>query len=206
MWDAISVVCDLMIAFAGLLFTVREFSERKKEKNKVEEEKQVIADLVGNLNKAGVASNALKKALARMSEAAELETTDAGKKVNIIIEGTSDAIESSRSLIEATQSLYSELLQNESRFSLSYGFERMIGACRKICFTFSPKVDLLENLHSILVKRSKEIITSGGTFTKQNAVEFGEYTAGIYKIERELLQDLKDFMPYLEEMKLKYNV
>ena len=215
-FNAVTVVSDIIIAFAGLVFTILEYRKKKNEERRLEKEKEIIGKMteeIGTVNKGIEITNEL---INGFNEAYEMSrtTTDAGILINRFMEPANEFVGQIQNVISSIEALYEELLRNESNFSLSYGFDRIINACRQILLVSSTqdfsKLSLPYKLQYYiknaqdLKKEAERIMAAGGNLQPSDQENLGILTNNMYQMANSIELDLQTFRPYLIETKIKF--
>lgn len=142
MFDTIATICDLTIATVGLFFVILEVLRAKKEKKKERIEREMCYGLVQQAKKTIDYITLISKAMNKINEDLVGLNADAnnylamGDIIDVSGNELSSIVSQGDELINDITLLYKNLIKNESMFSLSIGFERVIDSCRPIIYEF----------------------------------------------------------------------
>ena len=216
MFETVTTLCDILIALVGLFFVVKEAAEIKKEKRKEKiEERNCLqlareaASISGLIEKI---SESQKKLLIEPSfpDTESGFTTKVQKElfdaISVMGNECSDIYKECQKVKENIRSIYENLLKNESMFSLSIGFDRVINVCRPIVYNLSP---MLENMDSIYVKMrgiSRKVgFDQCGNFSQEDVKNFQEVFCAMAETLGEINELMQAAYPFIKELEIKFS-
>ena len=222
MFEIIATICDLTIAVVGLLFTIRQVhcDIKAKAKEKMEEkccfelaQKSIeISKLINNIeNSTEVMKMAAENiAIPSMQKNEEKLLKPSDQFFKAIQVAHHDCEEIYHKCIEVKadiDSIYTNLLRNESMFSLSIGFGRIIDACRPVVYGMDEQ---LNNLNNKFIKLHETTYKIGfhqcGNMTDEDVVtlqkNFEEMIYALIAISK-LLEGI---YPMVKELELKFSI
>ena len=126
----ISAVMQTIIAAVGVIITVIQVKQARKEKKRVEKLRDTEKGIVDGIVKSGL--DEAKTNTERTYKELEKNLQDFETHKTYYDSLTSLADEYAEEK-KAVESIYKQLLRDETEFSLSYGFERYINAFREFC-------------------------------------------------------------------------
>lgn len=201
--ELISIIVEPLLAFIGLVITFLQLKDDRRGKKieesmiqKEEEERLIIADLVKHsdsylelLNKFSEQINFINSKAEVLGAGIEMlqSIIDNGKKL------CNDYSFVRNELLE----IYKRILQNEERFSLSYGFDRYIEAFRVICLDSSIEQSMIKSYNNIVeyVEQHRDSFEADYLISLMNEHMHAEL---------ECLKQLNEIKLYVLEIKLKY--
>ena len=196
--ESFLAVLGIIIAIVQLNIDKRQKREEEKMREKSEEEKNIIIDLLNQSEGVMGAINAFAEEINLINEKANVEGAGLVMLQSIINSGPIIINEYDK-VRKNLLAVYKKILQNEERFSLSYGFNRYIDAFRNFClndvevnqmrFAFAILVDFVKHNQNKDSFDSKKLIELMNNFQKESF---------------DCMKQLQDIDLYIKELKLKY--
>ena len=200
-------ILQLVLAIAALLIAYYEFKRDKKERDKEKEEKKAMKELVDGITKLEDIKTAceeykrkLEKYNNRLKELPLDKPQEWGADdLRAASAGLHDALELFNKLFERKvfdnyRNVYEDLLKNEERFSMSYGFSRYINGFR----------DFL-SLEKMIKQISEEIAKLRDEKTDIGPNGLMSIWDSCYEFSREFLNKANVLIPLIDELGLKYS-
>ena len=211
MLETIGLILDLILAVIGTFIAVMQFRnesrERKKQKEleaKNREEKDIIANIVNSRNSVDAAFEAVVESYLGI----ETNRTNGFEVVQQLVENVPKLLTACDKMNDDILKLYRQLLINEDRFSLSYGFGRYIDVFRKNVFigerVDSKLVNVLAEYNNLIgyiqrVQSGEEEETPEKSAKYTNAL-----VQALHPVYMHVQNVRNEISPYMSEMKLKY--
>ena len=208
MFEILTVICDLIIAFAGLVFVIVEYKNKQKSIHKITKERETIQTLVDEAEKISEYLRESKQYLENFEKASKINSNLADEKLKLILGDAENFYKNGMSICDSTEKVYRQLLKCEEDFSFSYGFDRMINACRELLIAFNLKdhLNTFFSLANTTYSYVKEIERNGGYLTDKNIKDLGLCAQELYETILKISREVNKYIPYLEEMKMKLDV
>lgn len=205
MFEILTVICDLIIAFAGLVFVIVEYKNKQKSIHKITKERETIQTLVDEAEKISEYLRESKQYLENFEKASKTNSNLAEEKLKLILGDAENYYKNGMSICDSTEKVYRQLLKCEEDFSFSYGFDRMINACRELLIAFNLKdhLNTFFSLANTTYSYVKEIERNGGYLTDKNRKDLGLYAQQLYKSILKITEELTNFKSYMLETKKK---
>lgn len=196
--ESFLAVLGIIIAIVQLNIDKRQKREEEKMREKSEEEKNIIIDLLNQSEGVMGAINAFAEEINLINEKANVEGAGLVMLQSMMNSGPIMINEYDK-VRKNLLAVYKKILQNEERFSLSYGFNRYIDAFRNFClndvevnqmrFAFAILVDFVKHNQNKDSFDSKKLIELMNNFQKESF---------------DCMKQLQDIDLYIKELKLKY--
>lgn len=201
--ELISIIVEPLLAFIGLVITFLQLKDDRRGKKieesmiqKEEEERLIIADLVKHSDSYLELLNKFSEQINFINSKAEVPGAGIEMLQNIIDNGKKLCNDYSFVRNELLE-IYKRILQNEERFSLSYGFDRYIEAFRVICLDSSIEQSMIKSYNNIVeyVEQHRDSFEADYLISLMNEHMHAEL---------ECLKQLNEIKLYVLEIKLKY--
>ena len=154
--ELISIIVEPLLAVIGLVITFLQLKDDRRGKKieesmiqKEEEERLIIADLVKHSDSYLELLNKFSEQINFINSKAEVPGAGIEMLQSIIDNGKKLCNDYSFVRNELLE-IYKRILQNEERFSLSYGFDRYIEAFRVICLDSSIEQSMIKSYNNIV--------------------------------------------------------
>lgn len=191
-FNIILAVIGSVIAIVQIIGEIREKKKTKREERRVDEEREIIRtlaicnqELVSTINSLNKYNDSVKS----------LDGSTDG--LQRFTDSMHRFIEDYNKLMEYVNNIYRKMLQNEERFSMSYGFSRYINVFR--VFVQSKKI-----LINTAMAREDFYKYIESHRESSNPEELVKYANCINSQINILMGYLKEILPYSEEIELKY--
>lgn len=201
--ELISIIVEPLLAFIGLVITFLQLKDDRRGKKieesmiqKEEEERLIIADLVKHSDSYLELLNKFSEQINFINSKAEVPGAGIEMLQSIIDNGKKLCNDYSFVRNELLE-IYKRILQNEERFSLSYGFDRYIEAFRVICLDSSIEQSTIKSYNNIVeyVEQHRDSFEADYLISLMNEHMHAEL---------ECLKQLNEIKLYVLEIKLKY--
>ena len=201
--ELISIIVEPLLAFIGLVITFLQLKDDRRGKKieesmiqKEEEERLIIADLVKHSDSYLELLNKFSEQINFINSKAEVPGAGIEMLQSIIDNGKKLCNDYSFVRNELLE-IYKRILQNEERFSLSYGFDRYIEAFRVICLDSSIEQSMIKFYNNIVeyVEQHRDSFEADYLISLMNEHMHAEL---------ECLKQLNEIKLYVLEIKLKY--
>lgn len=201
--ELISIIVEPLLAVIGLVITFLQLKDDRRGKKieesmiqKEEEERLIIADLVKHSDSYLELLNKFSEQINFINSKAEVPGAGIEMLQSIIDNGKKLCNDYSFVRNEFLE-IYKRILQNEERFSLSYGFDRYIEAFRVICLDSSIEQSMIKSYNNIVeyVEQHRDSFEADYLISLMNEHMHAEF---------ECLKQLNEIKLYVLEIKLKY--
>lgn len=201
--ELISIIVEPLLAVIGLVITFLQLKDDRRGKKieesmiqKEEEERLIIADLVKHSDSYLELLNKFSEQINFINSKAEVPGAGIEMLQSIIDNGKKLCNDYSFVRNELLE-IYKRILQNEERFSLSYGFDRYIEAFRVICLDSSIEPSMIKSYNNIVeyVEQHRDSFEADYLISLMNEHMHAEF---------ECLKQLNEIKLYVLEIKLKY--
>lgn len=201
--ELISIIVEPLLAVIGLVITFLQLKDDRRGKKieesmiqKEEEERLIIADLVKHSDSYLELLNKFSEQINFINSKAEVPGAGIEMLQSIIDNGKKLCNDYSFVRNELLE-IYKRILQNEERFSLSYGFDRYIEAFRVICLDSSIEQSMIKSYNNIVeyVEQHRGSFEADYLISLMNEHMHAEF---------ECLKQLNEIKLYVLEIKLKY--
>ena len=201
--ELISIIVEPLLAVIGLVITFLQLKDDRRGKKieesmiqKEEEERLIIADLVKHSDSYLELLNKFSEQINFINSKAEVPGAGIEMLQSIIDNGKKLCNDYSFVRNELLE-IYKRILQNEERFSLSYGFDRYIEAFRVICLDSSIEQSMIKSYNNIVeyVEQHRDSFEADYLIFLMNEHMHAEF---------ECLKQLNEIKLYVLEIKLKY--
>ena len=201
--ELISIIVEPLLAVIGLVIIFLQLKDDRRGKKieesmiqKEEEERLIIADLVKHSDSYLELLNKFSEQINFINSKAEVPGAGIEMLQSIIDNGKKLCNDYSFVRNELLE-IYKRILQNEERFSLSYGFDRYIEAFRVICLDSSIEQSMIKSYNNIVeyVEQHRDSFEADYLISLMNEHMHAEF---------ECLKQLNEIKLYVLEIKLKY--
>lgn len=211
MFETIGLVLDLILAVIGTFIAVIQFrnESREREKQKIveaknQEEKDIIANIVNSRNSVDGAFEAAVESYLGI----ENNRDNGFEVVQQLVENVPKLLEAYSKMNDDIRKLYRQLLINEDRFSLSYGFGRYIDVFRKIVFEddeINNKIPCVYKEYNNLIGYIERLQQGEEEETPEKSAKYtNALIEALHPVYMHVQNVRNEIRPYMCEMKLKY--
>lgn len=217
MFEIITTIVDIMIALIGLFFVIIEArkSRKRNQKERIEE-----ANCLELANQAGE----IKQVISKIKEiqtalSASLEYPDAEKEytsimtdrlktvIRVMHEDCKEVYFECEKAENKVREVYENLLKNESMFSLSLGFERIINVCRELVYELCPIREKMNWTYTRFQQETKKIgFYQCGNYTADDLAELEKLAKQMNETLSETYAILDNAYRYIRELEIKFSV
>lgn len=211
--DYLGLILDTSLAVIGTIIAIiqlknerRERRNAKKEQERIDSNRKVIAEVVSSAKQCEKTIGLLSEFSNEWVRIAGLDdATNKQDALQLVTERVKNLIEEYYKLLGEVTSIYTLLLINEENTSLSCGFERYIGVFREFLQTKMMLLELNER-HGELIQYLNELKRKQDRLDNKSA----DYVAKISNIMKNryiisIRDEVYKLLPYIEEIQIKYS-
>lgn len=191
---------DIFIAAIATIIAVIQFSNEIRKTMDVRKKKKLFESFA---NQSTIIDGFIRKFNGFFAKIDDFNTNSASGEevVKAVIDGVESLQSSAKDFYPIMEDLYTAFLQNESEFSMSYGYDRYINHIRVFLDHFKKADDKMIGCHNVLLNYVKnvqaQIVDLDSVTLKKNL------DANIAAVN-ELRQSVNNICPILNEIMLKY--
>ena len=206
MFEILATVFDLLIALVGLFFTIRQVICDFKAKRKEKAEEKCCYELAQKASKIRTLIESIKSSKNVMQKVDFSDPNKLFEAITVAHEGCGEIYHNCKKVKDDIEHIYAHLLKNESMFSLSIGFGRVIDACRPVVYEMDLHLSCLNEAYIALHNTTRRIgFHQGGKMTEGDSTTLEKNFEDMIEKLNTISELLEGVYPMIRELELKFS-
>lgn len=187
MFENINSIVNIIIALAALLIAYFQYKDQRMKKREEMKKETLIRDIISECSSIYGIKDEIEKSFRILSDVEKNST----ERVSKYLPEVQNILVHIKDFDKTLKNVYSELVKNESMFSLSYGYGRYIDAFRIY-------------LSKDMAGKSAEIVFKLFDSMKHDQSKCDKLFESLVDSMNENYTEIKKLIPYIDEIRIRY--